>query len=61
MTENIVIVDEHQLQAYALGYYHGRATGTERNPFDGMDARRGYYTLGYDKGVADYCSENVEE
>ena len=41
--------------AYALGYFDGRAHGTEANPYDGADARRAAYDEGYQRGVADYC------
>jgi hypothetical protein len=45
------------LTAYAFGYYDGRATGCESNPFSGDMVERAYYTWGYEAGVADYCDE----
>lgn len=45
------------VEAYALGYYHGRAHGTEECPdrYDSLTAW--YYREGYESGVAAYCRE----
>ena len=41
------------MNAYALGYYDGRAIGVEANPFD-SDEERFAYSEGYQRGVSDY-------
>lgn len=54
--------DYSQLCAYSLGYYHGRAIGTdEGSPYDPDDPLRQLYNDGYDAGVGDYCRENHPE
>lgn len=45
------------LEAYALGYYHGRAFGTESVPDAYNDSAVHFYRRGYDSGVTDYCRE----
>jgi hypothetical protein len=46
------------LNAYALGYYDGRAKGSDEfNPYAGDDPLRHLYNAGYERGVADYCEE----
>ncbi len=50
--------DEHY--AYALGYYHGRAIGEELNPFK-ESGERHLYTIGYERGISDYCFEYHNE
>ena len=47
-------------EAYAVGYYEGRAVGTESNPFEADDLRLSY-RHGYDAGVADYCRHHVDD
>lgn len=46
-------------QAYALGYYYGRALGSyDYQDFDHMDDIQVYeFKQGYDSGVTDYCLE----
>ncbi len=46
--------DYNLAQAYALGYYHGRAVGTENDPYVSDDLRF-LYSEGYQRGVTDYC------
>jgi hypothetical protein len=50
-------------EAYALGYYYGRAKGSYGYiDFDEMeDTIRHEFRLGYDRGVADYCEFDIEE
>ena len=50
-------------QAYALGYYYGRAEGSYGYiDFDDMeDTIRREFKLGYDSGVADYCLNDIDE
>lgn len=45
-------------QSYALGYYHGRATGNEQCPEHFTDKERHLYREGYGAGISDYCREN---
>ena len=47
------------MNAYALGYYDGRAIGVEDNPFD-SDEERFAYSEGYQRGVSDYCDLDEE-
>lgn len=47
-------MSELELKAYALGYYHGRSEGVEKDPFV-ADELRHLYRRGYDAGVADYA------
>ena len=53
------ITREHE--AYALGYYDGRATGMEQNPFEPEDESRHWYRIGYDAGVSDYCALDMAD
>jgi hypothetical protein len=47
--------------AYAIGYYEGRAHGCYlRNPFEWEGMRATLYKLGYDRGVADFCAEELD-
>jgi len=50
-------------EAYALGYYYGRAKGSYGYiDFDEMeDTICHEFRLGYDRGVADYCELDIEE
>lgn len=48
------------IQAYAIGYYDGRSNGVENNLFDNSESRV-LYTMGYERGVADYCFYEVSE
>lgn len=41
-------------EAYAIGYYYGRTCGIENNNYDDSSLRV-LYTLGFERGVADYC------
>jgi hypothetical protein len=47
--------------SYATGYYDGRATGVSNVPtrWEGELAGR-LYRLGYDRGVADFCAEELD-
>ena len=47
-------------EAYAIGYYHGRACGIEVNNYDDSSLRV-LYTLGYERGVADYCEYDADK
>lgn len=54
--------NEKELYAYALGYFHGRAHGQDRDCFaNEADILRALYRKGYDAGVADYCGEDLGE
>ena len=46
-------------QAYALGYYYGRALGSYGyEDLDGLnDIELHEFKMGYDLGVSDYCQE----
>jgi len=53
---------DDQLRSFALGYYHGRADGVDRNPYyekfpytDANELLTHLYRRGYDAGVADYA------
>jgi hypothetical protein len=46
--------------AYAIGYYDGRHNGVENNVYDESKLRV-LYTMGYERGVADYCFYEVTE
>ena len=48
--------------AYAVGYFHGRMTGIDKNPYCGeTEAEQRYaYTEGYERGVNDYCEEEEQ-
>jgi predicted Zn-dependent protease with MMP-like domain len=48
--------DFDALNAYALGYYEGRAFGVDSNNYDGNDPNRALYKWGYERGVSDYCA-----
>jgi hypothetical protein len=50
-------------EAYALGYYFGRAEGSYGliDFDDWEDTIRHEFKLGYDSGVADYCLNDIEE
>lgn len=47
-------------EAYALGYYDGRKNGVENNQYEDSSLRV-LYTMGYERGVADYCFFEVTE
>ena len=53
------ITDE--MVAYCMGYWDGRHTGCEENPYDPADPVRVYYTTGYESGVGDYCRFDEEK
>jgi hypothetical protein len=42
--------------AYAEGYYDARVDGVEDNHYDPSDECRHYYKAGYERGIADYCT-----
>jgi hypothetical protein len=55
-------MNEQELYAYGLGYYHGRHHGESLDCFaNEADILRSLYRRGYDAGVADYCGEDLEE
>lgn len=49
--------DMNVMEAYAIGYYDGRAKGYELNPYDQEMPERYWYNLGYEAGVSEYCRE----
>ena len=53
-------MNELELKAYALGYYHGRSEGVEKDPFV-ADELRHLYRRGYEAGVADYTTTDEGE
>ena len=54
-------INEPIARAYALGYYHGRAKGTQEMPEEYENDKRIAYFWGYDAGVTDYCNELEEQ
>jgi len=55
-------MNEQELYAYALGYYHGRLKGESLDCFaDEADNLRNLYHRGFYAGVADYCREELGE
>ena len=46
--------------AYALGYWQGRNEGTDNMPqwITSAEERRAW-RMGYDRGVTDYCEEDL--
>jgi len=55
-------MNEQELYAYALGYYHGRLKGECLGCFeDEPHILRGLYLRGYEAGVDDYCKEELKE
>lgn len=55
------MVTSAALEAYALGYYHGRAFGVDSVPDSYNDSAVHFYRRGYDAGVSDYCREAHNE
>jgi len=49
-----------EMDSYALGYYDGRHHGKEIERPDNF-TQEYYYSLGYEKGVADYCRFDIGE
>lgn len=50
------------MEAFALGYYHGRAKGESNWIGEAYnDDEYVWYVRGYEKGVADYCYEHHPE
>lgn len=51
--------DRSQHYAFARGYYDGRLTGNDCNPYDNEThpKMRALYRDGYEWGVTDYCAE----
>ena len=51
-----------EMEAYALGYYYGRAEGSygmlDLDHFS--DSENHSFKLGYDRGVADFCEHDME-
>ena len=55
-------MNEQELYAYALGYFHARAHGKDMDCFVGeADLLRHLYRRGYDAGISDYCGEDLGE
>lgn len=52
-----MMVNDTDLYAYALGYYHGRQKGVYEGFEHGTSQMQSLYRMGYDSGVADYCHE----
>jgi hypothetical protein len=49
-----------EIEAYALGYYDGRAYGNQNRPRFENEKANLFYKLGYDRGVADFCEYDME-
>lgn len=45
---------------YARGYFDGRSEGIYDNPYEDKEMQHNY-TLGYYRGVADYCHYELKE
>ena len=45
---------------YARGYFDGRSEGIYDNPYEDEEMHH-RYKLGYDRGVADYCTYELGE
>jgi len=54
-------VDRLWAQAYAKGYYQGRAVGDGINPYEFEQPERAAWWEGYEFGVTDYCLHDAEE
>ena len=51
-------MEQKVLDAYALGYYYGRAEGILYiSDASYTEEQRIAYVRGYDRGVSDYCDE----
>lgn len=51
---------DNTYEAYAIGYYDGRNNGIENNHYEDSSLRV-LYTMGYERGVADYCFYEITE
>lgn len=56
------MINTSEKQAYALGYYYGRAEGSYGLfDFDSLNNLDRYeFKLGYDSGVSDFCLYDME-
>jgi hypothetical protein len=48
------------LEAYALGYFEGRAYGNVQSPRFEHESSNLFYKQGYDAGVSDFCTFDME-
>ena len=48
------------LEAYALGYFEGRAYGNVQSPRFEHELSNLFYKQGYDAGVSDFCTFDME-
>ena len=48
------------LEAYALGYFEGRAYGNVQSPRFEHEPSNLFYKQGYDAGVSDFCIYDME-
>jgi hypothetical protein len=48
------------LEAYALGYFEGRAYGNVQSPRFEHEPSNLFFKQGYDAGVSDFCSFDME-
>ena len=48
--------------AYKVGFYDGYIEGNDKNPYHHLKERdyHRYYIYGYDKGVSEYCNQELE-
>tara|TARA_R100001594_G_scaffold78139_1_gene112706 strand:+ start:977 stop:1165 length:189 start_codon:yes stop_codon:yes gene_type:complete len=47
--------------AYKVGFFDGYKYGTEKNPYHHLKEsdKHKYYRYGYDKGVSEYCEQEI--
>jgi hypothetical protein len=48
------------LEAYALGYFEGRAHGEIQSPRFDSEPSNLFFKQGYDAGVSDFCSFDMD-
>jgi hypothetical protein len=48
------------LEAYALGYFEGRAYGNVQSPRFEHEPSNLFFRQGYDAGVSDFCTFDME-
>lgn len=54
-------INRAMLESYALGYYDGRAFGEIQTPRYENEQCNLFYKQGYDSGVADFCTFDIQD